>query len=287
MTTDAVSAGSAQYCSKAGDFVLARILTGLVGIPLFLGLLYLGKWPFFALAAGMGLIGFHEYVRMWTNKGIQVALLPGGLTVLGLLLWAHLAPANVHVLGAVLSGGTLLILSWQLFRFRDRTVVDALVSLAGVLYVGWLWSHLVLLRNLGAGAGWDLGLRWVAMALFCTWAADIFAYFTGRAVGRTKLAPEISPNKTIEGLAGGSAGALTVGLLWAPYVEIAAWQGGLIGLVLSVISVLGDLTESALKRHTGVKDSGRLLPGHGGVLDRVDSWLFTLPVVYYVVRLFV
>jgi phosphatidate cytidylyltransferase len=264
--------------------MLVRILTGLIGIPIFLGLLYVGRWPLFALVAGMGLLGFHEYARMWRNKGVQVALLPGSLLVLGFLVQAALAPGDGLAVGALFSGSAVVILTWLLVRFQERTAVDALVTLAGVIYVGWLLSHLLLLRGLGAGTGWDLGLRWVLMSFLTTWAADTFAYFAGRAFGRRKLAPAISPGKSVEGAVGGLLGSAVTGYLWGPMVEVAPWQGALIGLGAFVLSVLGDLAESALKRYAGVKDSGSLLPGHGGVLDRFDSSLFVLPFVYYIAR---
>ncbi len=265
--------------------MLVRILTGLVGIPVFLLLLYLGKWPLFALVAGMGLIGFHEYTRIWRAKGVHVAYLLGSAATLAFLAWAFLAPGNGVVLGAILSATAIAVLTWLLVNYGERTVVDALVTIAGVVYVGFMLSHLLLLRGLGEGTGWDLGLKWVAFAFFCTWAADSFAYFVGMAIGKRKLAPKISPGKSIEGVLGGSVGAVFVGSLWAPHAGIASWQGAVIALILSVISVAGDLAESALKRYAGVKDSGNLLPGHGGVLDRFDSSLFVLPFVYYVVRL--
>lgn len=267
--------------------MLVRILTGLVGIPLFLGLLYVGSWPLFALVAGMGLIGFHEYVRMWERKGVHVARAPGFLAVLGLTLWAYLTPENAILLGALFAASGLAVLIWLIFRYEQRNVVDALVTLAGIVYVGWLLAHLLLLRRVGgAGTGWDVGLKWLSFAFFSTWVADSLAYFTGMAFGKRKLAPLISPKKSVEGAIGGGVSTLLFGALYAPVVGIAAWQGGLIALGIFALSVLGDLAESALKRYTGVKDSGNLLPGHGGVLDRFDSSLFVLPFVYYVARLF-
>lgn len=265
--------------------MLVRILTGLVGIPLFLGLLYLGKWPLFALVAGMGLIGFHEYARMWRQKGFHPFSVPGALTIIALLLWAALVPGNGLLLGSIIAGGAIFTLSWVIFHYEGVTVVDGLVTVAGIVYVGFLLSHLLLLRGLGSGTGWDVGLKWVSLAFFCTWAADSLAYFVGMAIGKKKLAPKISPGKSVEGMLGGSLGSLAVGWFYAPVIGIAAWQGALIGLVISLISVLGDLTESVLKRYTGVKDSGSILPGHGGVLDRFDSSLFVLPFVYYVATL--
>ncbi|MDB4893904.1 MAG: phosphatidate cytidylyltransferase [Firmicutes bacterium] len=266
--------------------MLVRIVTALVGIPLFLWLLYVGKWPLFVLVAGMGLIGFHEYVRMWRQKQVHVPFALGGAAVLGLLLWAALAPGNAAILGAIFAGTMLAVLIWLIFRYQERSVLDALVTVAGVVYVGWLLSHLLLIRELGAGTGWDQGLKWLTLAFIVTWVADSFAYFFGRAFGKHKLAPHISPGKSVEGAVGGGVCTVIVGALWGPVIGIAAWQGGLIAACAFVLSVLGDLAESALKRHTGVKDSGALLPGHGGVLDRFDSSLFVLPFVYYVARFF-
>ncbi|HYF95543.1 MAG TPA: phosphatidate cytidylyltransferase [Symbiobacteriaceae bacterium] len=263
-----------------------RILTGLVGIPIFLGLLYVGSWPLFVLVAGMGLIGFHEYVQMWQHKDVHIAR-AGFLAVLGLLLWAFLTPENAVLLGAIFAASGLTVLTWLIFRFQERNIIDALVTLAGIMYVGWLMAHLLLLRQLGGtGTGWDAGLKWLSFAFFSTWVADSLAYFTGMAFGKRKLAPVISPKKSVEGAVGGGVSTLLVGALYAPVVGISAWQGALIALGAFALSVLGDLAESALKRYTGVKDSGSLLPGHGGVLDRFDSSLFVLPFVYYVARLF-
>ncbi|HEY3368560.1 MAG TPA: phosphatidate cytidylyltransferase [Symbiobacteriaceae bacterium] len=267
--------------------MLTRILTSLVGIPLFLGLLYVGSWPLFALVAGMGLIGFHEYARMWQAKGVNLLQTAGSLAVVAILVWAALAPQNALSLGAVLAGTVMLVLIWLIFQYERYNVLDALVTVAGVIYAGWLVSHLLLLRNFGGGGGgWNTGLKWLLLAFFSTWVADSGAYFAGRLFGRKKLAPKISPNKSVEGAVGGSLLTMLVGWLWAPVVGIAPWQGAAISLGASIISVLGDLAESALKRYTGVKDSGNLLPGHGGVLDRFDSSLFVLPFVYYVARFF-
>lgn len=264
--------------------MLARIITGVVGIPLFLGFLYAGQWPLLALVAGMGLIGFHEYTRMWQAKGVHLPYWLGGIAVLALQVWAALAPENAAYLGAIFAGTGLAVLIWLIFTYRRHNIVDAFMTIAGVVYVGWLLSHLLLLR--GSGTGWDLGLKWLTLAFFCTWAADSVAYFAGRAFGKRKLAPDISPKKSVEGAIGGAIATVLVGWFWGPVIGIAPWQGALVACFAFVVSVLGDLAESALKRYTGVKDSGALLPGHGGVLDRFDSSLFVLPFVYYVARLF-
>jgi phosphatidate cytidylyltransferase len=266
--------------------VLVRIATAVVAIPIFLGALYAGRWPLFVLVAGMGLVAFFEFVRILRTKGIQVAESVGYAGVLALLCWAQFAPGNATLLGAVLTAVILLSLLWLLVDFPERTWLAVGATVGGVLYTGFLLAHLLLLRNLGGGSGWDVGLKWVALAFFATWAADSFAYFVGRAFGRRKLAPKISPGKSVEGFLGGLVGALIVGALWAPAMGQPAWLGGLVGGFVAVIAPVGDLAESALKRYAGVKDSGKILPGHGGVLDRFDSSLFVLPVVYYVARLY-
>lgn len=266
--------------------MLVRIVTAVVGIPLFLGLLYIGDWPLFALVAGMGLIGFHEYARMWRAKGVQVAYLPGSLFILGIFLWAFVTPDNSAILGALVAAAVVVSFTWVVFRFKKRTALDALITIAGVVYVGWLLSHLLLLRGLGSGKGWDLGLKWVTMAFVCTWTADSVAYFVGRAFGKRKLAPHVSPNKSVEGAAGGAVATVVVAGTLASVVGMSLWEGALLGVTIYVFSVLGDLAESTLKRYTGVKDSGTLLPGHGGVLDRFDSTLFVLPLVYYTAKFF-
>jgi len=202
-----------------------------------------------------------------------------------LCAWAFLAPGNAPLLGAIVTAILLTAFGWLIFRYRDHTVQEALVTVAGIFYVGWLLCHLLLLRGLGSGTGWDTGFRWLILAFLCTWVGDSVAYFVGINLGRHKLAPGISPNKSVEGAVGGGIGTVAVGWLWGPLVGVAPWLGALITAGAYVFSVLGDLTESALKRYAGVKDSGRILPGHGGVLDRFDSSLFVLPYIYYIALL--
>jgi len=250
-----------------------------------LGLLYVGRWPLLVLVAGMGLIGFVEYARIWAAKGIRVSVPIGSAATVALIFWAGLAPGETGVLGAILAGAALVTLSHILFQYEERSIEDGVITLAGILYVGFLLSHLLLLRGLGEGTGWDLGLRWVLLAFLCTWAADIFAYFVGVTFGKHRLAPKISPKKSVEGLIGGAAAAMIAGILWGPLLEIGPAAGGFLGFLIAGVATLGDLAESALKRHAGVKDSGTLLPGHGGVLDRFDSSLFVLPFVYYIATL--
>jgi len=229
----------------------------------------------------MGLIGFYEYARMWRSKQVHVPLALGAPVLLALYAWAFLAPASSALLGAVAAAAVIGVMIWLVLHYGNRSVLDAAVTLFGIFYLG-LFSHLLLLRGLGEGTGWDAGLRWVSLALLCTWVGDSCAYFFGIRFGKRKLAPSISPNKSWEGAIAGGVSTVLAGSLWAPVVGAAAWQTALVAAGAFCLSVLGDLTESALKRYAGVKDSGKLLPGHGGMLDRFDSSLFVWPFVYYV-----
>ena len=155
------------------------------------------------------------------------------------------------------------------------------MAVLGVVYPGLLLSALVPLRGL------DRGEWWIILALTVTWLNDTGAYFAGRAFGRRKLYPRISPSKTWEGAIGGAAGsilgALIVQQFWLP--RLPAWGAALVGVGAAVLGPIGDLSESMLKRAFGAKDSGRLLPGHGGILDRIDALLFNAPFVLLCARL--
>jgi phosphatidate cytidylyltransferase len=171
------------------------------------------------------------------------------------------------------------------------------LTLAGAFYLAWLLSHFILLRSVNAPAlhdsiftplGMQPGVAWIYYACAITWLQDTSAYFVGRRFGRHKLAPILSPKKTWEGAAGGMLGAILTGavcvlLLGLP---ITLLQGALLGLVGGIVGPLGDLCESLIKRQVGLKDAGSLIPGHGGILDRADSLLFTVPILYYLIRLF-
>jgi phosphatidate cytidylyltransferase len=149
--------------------------------------------------------------------------------------------------------------------------------MGGILYIGWLLSLLVILRL-------DAGRNWIFLALFTTFASDTAAYFIGKAIGVHKLAPSISPGKTWEGAIAGVCGGVIISVLFTldtPFqLPVHYWQAIILGVLISVFGQLGDLAESLLKRNFGVKDSGGIMPGHGGILDRLDSILFAGAVVY-------
>jgi phosphatidate cytidylyltransferase len=195
--------------------------------------------------------------------------------ILALILDAYYV--SLRLLSLILTIALLSSLVWQLFR-QDTTspTADWALTLAGGFYIGWSLGHLVALRQLADG------LAWVLLAILSNWGADSFAYFVGRTFGRTKLWPRLSPRKTWEGFIGGIGGGLACAALIAALSPSLTWGTALIiGAIVPVAGLFGDLSISMMKRHVGVKDSSNLFPGHGGFLDRADSMLFVSIVVYY------
>jgi len=205
------------------------------------------------------------------------------LTYFG-LVWTLLFILSPHfdydfIIPLLLTSAMVLSLLWLVLRpQKEGAFIGWAWTIAGILYVGWLLSYLVTLRL-------EAGRNWVFFALFTTFGSDTVAFFVGRALGRHRLAPRISPNKTWEGAIAGVFGAIIVSLLFilpTPLsLPLSYGQAVLLGLLVSIFGQFGDLVESLLKRSTGVKESGKLMPGHGGVLDRMDSIVFAGIVVYY------
>jgi phosphatidate cytidylyltransferase len=261
---------------------MARILTALVGVPLLLALILRGPaWLFLLLVLAAALEGYRELDRITAPEGLR--LLPIGYAST-LLLAASLYPGSLGfetaALGSVLAIGVAAVFTRE--PNRDNLCATA-VTLLAALYVGGLLASVVGLRAVLPESD---GRQWVLFLFAVVMVGDAGAYFTGRALGRHPLAPELSPKKTIEGLVGGLAAsvATAVGLasFGLPAMPPRAALG--LGLVLALLGVLGDLFESLLKRSVGAKDTATILPGHGGVLDRIDSLLFAAPALLAYVR---
>jgi phosphatidate cytidylyltransferase len=223
---------------------------------------------------------------LFRHDGLQPAavLVVGGTLALVVARALDGFTSSVWILSLLgLLGMTYHLVAYE--RGRDQAGTDFGVGMAGVLYFGWIGAYLISLRQL------PQGVWWVLLALPIVWLADSGAYFVGRSLGRHKLSPRLSPKKTWEGYFGGViVGVLSgagLAVLYAafagPVSSITPWRGAILGLVLSVLTTLGDLGESMIKRQVGVKDSGNLLPGHGGAFDRIDSWLWAGVLAYYVI----
>jgi phosphatidate cytidylyltransferase len=171
----------------------------------------------------------------------------------------------------------LIFLLWR--KGKENAFASWAWTIAGILYIGWILSYLIALRNL------ENGRDWVILAIGCTFASDICAYLVGRAIGKHKLAPYISPKKTWEGSAGGALGAIVISILvvWGFGLPVSYGEAVILGLLISAAGQIGDLIKSLFKRNTGVKDSSQAIPGHGGFLDRMDSQAFAGVAVYFYV----
>jgi phosphatidate cytidylyltransferase len=271
-----------------------RIITSACVMPLLGVIIWFGEPYFTILIAIVGLLAFIEFCRL-TNviKGKP-------LTVFG-IIWTLLFIAirnpqlqsliepciSLDLLFPLLitSGVAISLIILLMRKQKQGAFTDWAWTFAGILYVGWLLSSLVALRGL------DNGRSWAFLAIFATFGTDSAAFFIGKAIGKHKLAPSISPKKTWEGSIAGLFGAVAVSLLFLLPTPVRLndylnwWQIIILGLLISVFGQLGDLVESLLKRNTGVKDSGNFFPGHGGFLDRIDSIVFAVVLVYYVVML--
>lgn len=222
-----------------------------------------------------------EMYRMERKLDYQPLVLAGVLAsaiLAGLPFFAsrHAQDDWIGILALLVAGTGSIYLIRPLY---PRAFLNWVLTLVPVLYVGIMLGHLSLLREVRHGA-W-----WVFVALVITWAYDTGAYFAGSRMGKRPFMHHVSPNKTVEGVAGGLVLAALAGLLAVPTVGIAVWQAPLLGLALGIAAQAGDLLESMIKRQTGVKDSGTLIPGHGGLLDRIDSLLVTGAVAYYAAAL--
>ncbi|HXF97884.1 MAG TPA: phosphatidate cytidylyltransferase [Gaiellaceae bacterium] len=256
----------------------SRLLVAAVLLPLVVGLLYLGGWWVFALGLAAGLLALHELYTV--ARALRPLVLAGYLGFALGLLGAELGGA-VWLAGGLLSTLLFSFLVFGLSHERPSATASFGVTLLGAVWVGAGIGCLLLVRELP-----EHGF-WAAIAvLFTVFAADTAAFFVGRAAGRHRLAPSLSPAKTWEGLVAGVAAALAASflLLYQDRAEFLAVPEILaLGAAVAAASVLGDLFESAIKRDLGIKDSGRLLAGHGGMLDRLDALLWAGPAAYYVI----
>ncbi len=257
---------------------MKRVIPGIVMALAWGALLFFaGPWPFWLVIVLGAAIGLSEYLRM-TLPGLQGISRLTTLSVSLLPVLVACIASGSAVLGGTFAAlaGLILLVFIQYARLDD--VLGYLCRAGfGVLYVGICAAHVVLLRNLPDGA------CWLAVLTAVTVGSDTGAYYAGRRFGRTKLCPNISPGKTVAGAVGGfAAGSLAAALVAALLPSgPSPWLAFVLGMVLVPVGIAGDLTESIIKRATGTKDSGTILAGHGGLLDRIDSLLLTAPVLYY------
>jgi phosphatidate cytidylyltransferase len=258
---------------------LSRLLVAAVGLPAVLGLVWLGGWWLWVLALCAGLVALHEFYGM--ARSLRPLVLAGYAGLALTLLGAQLG-GTVWLLGGLASTLALAFLLKGISETRQSLTVAVATTVLGATWVGLGLACLVLVRALP-----DHGRLALFTVLIAVFAADTLAYFTGRLIGRHKLAPVLSPGKTWEGLVASTVTAILV-VFFALYHQhfLTVGESLALGAVIAVAAPLGDLFESGVKRDLGVKDSGRLLAGHGGVLDRLDAVLFATIASYFTILAF-
>ncbi|PLR84244.1 phosphatidate cytidylyltransferase [Bacillus canaveralius] len=256
-----------------------RIITAVIAAAVFLPIVLYGGAPFLLMVYLLATISLYELLKM---RHLKLLSVPGIISLI--LLWIFLLPSDYQNLIEDLDYtkvelaliAVLLFLTYTVATKNRFTFDDVAFSTMAILYIGIGFYYFLETR--------DAGIEFVFYSLLIVWATDSGAYFIGRAMGKNKLWPEISPNKTVEGFVGGIICALVVAIvfsIFAEKIDAPLLELIIITVLLSIFGQIGDLVESALKRHYNVKDSGSLLPGHGGILDRFDSLLFVWPLIHF------
>ncbi len=252
----------------------ARILSAVIGIPVLLIILYEGGIYWWCLFAILGIVALYEYYRMMSIKGYDPIYIPGFMVLLAMLLSAavpgYLLPAFLLII--------IIFALYMIFQYPRIDINDISLSFFGAFYMGLLLSFSLKIFYL------DNRFWIMVLCLLLTWASDTGGYFAGRFLGSKPLSPQISPNKTQEGAAGAIILSIAAAFLFFSIIEIGQTNFAyvlILGLSASILAQIGDLMISGMKRFFGVKDTGKIIPGHGGVLDRLDSFLMVVPLVYY------
>jgi phosphatidate cytidylyltransferase len=276
-----------------------RILVGAVGIPLAVSVVYAGSWYFIVALVIIALQALREFYHLADSKHASPNQAVGILVTSAMLLGvgymvagdgARGLMASASVIGLVMMVGTILTLTIELFRAKENAVFNTSTTMFGVTYIGISMASLIGLRFTKQpellGTWGAEGCSLVITLFVSVWMADIAAYFVGLTIGRHKLFPRVSPKKSWEGAIGGLVGSTAGFGVLAMYLmpSLDLTTALVCGAVVGIVGPLGDLSESLLKRDATVKDSGELLPGHGGVFDRFDSMLFAAPVVFLILH---
>jgi len=255
-----------------GDLSI-RITSGVVGLILLIAIVYIGGIPLGIGALGLSLLGLYELFRSLKKKGFKPVSSIAYLA--SLLIYLRLFYPYVSMEFIIVF---ILILLFSISVLHgDKNLLDISLTILGIVYIPFLLSFLVSLE----------GTKFIWIIFTIAFGTDTFAYLIGSKLGRHKLSPSISPNKSIEGALGGIIGSVLITLAYSYIFEIGPlWSVLILSVIGSIISQLGDLSASKIKRYVGIKDFGKIMPGHGGMLDRFDSIIFASPVVYYYVIMF-
>lgn len=260
--------------------MIKRILTMLVTVPIIWACTYYGGLAFLALVLALALFSVNEFYTLMLKKGFFPAYWVGNAITIFFIVFAYYSlrrnwePAHSAILTIA---ATIALISGIFLKREKETIVDVSVTLLGMVYIGWFFSYFLFIRNLT-----DHG-AYLFFLMLTIWAQDIMAYLIGSRFGIHKLIPSISPKKSWEGAIAGFITCIVAAEIFSGIAQINGLHAVILGILMGVVAQLSDLVESLIKRDTGVKDSSNILPGHGGFLDRMDSFILTAPIMYYYV----
>jgi len=261
-----------------------RMLTGLIMGTIVMLCIMKGGLAMLLLLVFMLAVGSREYVKILNHKGFYPSLRVIYLTET--ILTAVVYCKRFDLVAITLTICAMCSFMWVLFRGRQPYIANVATTLLGMVYCGWFPLHLIFLRDLSS-TKYDSGLGFVVLMFTAILLTDIGCYYIGTKFGKHKLAPVISPNKTIEGSIGGMICAIIGAVIIGLFIDLQWYLAVFAGIICTIFAQIGDLCESLIKRDAGVKDSGTSLPGHGGFLDRTDSFILTIPVMYYFCKCFI
>jgi phosphatidate cytidylyltransferase len=267
--------------------LIVRVLIAVIFIPFILYISYFGSIPFMSFVNLLIFLGLIEFSSILKLKGIffsQTFLILFGLLI-GVSTYFH----REGFVFMIILFGLLISGLFQLIKYRFDKAIENLSSfLFGLIYVALFFSFLILIREfpLKSGLDYQVGGLWIIFLFLCTWLSDILSYFVGTPFGKHKILPQVSPNKSWEGSFGGIAGALLAAFISKSIFlkELPLFHLLSLAILISVFGQIGDFVESSFKRQVNLKDSSSIIPGHGGILDRFDSLLFSAPLVYFYLR---
>lgn len=258
--------------------MIPRLLTVFVSVPIIVACVYFGGLAFLGLVLLLAIASINEFYNLTKAREFNPAYWVGNFFTIFFIVFAYYAlrkdwePAH----SAILTGAVAVTLGAGLFLKREKdTIVDVALTVSGMIYIGWFYSYLLFIRALSERGGYLFFL------IAVIWANDTTAYLVGKFLGKHKLFPSVSPGKTIEGSFAGLLVCLIAAGIFGYYASFDLPHSLILGLIIGLVAQISDLIESLIKRDAGVKDSSNLVPGHGGVLDRMDSFILTAPVYYY------
>lgn len=271
--------------------LLIRWITGLILATIVIFCVISGGIPIMLIVGAVIYLGSKEYVTILNHKGFYpfFSIMMAMSAIIIILTTLH----RTDLLPIVLTGGVISAFLAVLFYGKQPYIANVATTVLGFIYCGWLPCTFILIRQINSdGLGLlrvtnNDGVGFLFLVFFVVVATDIGGYFFGKQYGKIPLSPVISPSKTVEGSIGGALLAITVSLVIGWAIHLTWYHSLILGVLITIFAQLGDLSESLIKRDAGVKDSGTSLPGHGGFMDRCDSYVFSVPVAYYYLKYFV